>query len=192
MAQTIEQTGDKLGLVDYGSSDDEGGSPLPGGTARNALKVVVDCRPKDPSQLVTKEKLTAFFTPRAALKATPADSPAGVETPLEVVTPPNPPAPPTPVMESMSVNWKGRSLVFECVAGADEQAQENALCAHLEKSDGHVVMEACKASLNLEYTDPGGAVLTINQNFLGFAAGVSQSAVCKHHCIVLEKARPCG
>jgi len=45
-------------------------------------------------------------------------------------------------MESMSVNWKGRSLVFECVAGADEQAQKNALCAHLEKSNGHMVMEA--------------------------------------------------
>ena len=80
-------------------------------------------------------------------------------------------------MESISVSWKGCSLVYECVAGANEQAQEIALCAHLEKSDGHVVIEACKESLNLEYTDEGGAVLTINQNFLGFAAGVSQSAV---------------
>ena len=80
-------------------------------------------------------------------------------------------------MESKSVNWKGWSLVYKYVAGANEQAQESALCAYLEKLDGNIVMEACKEALNLPYTDQGGAVLTINQNFLGFAAGVSQSAV---------------
>ena len=92
-------------------------------------------------------------------------------------------------METKSVNWKGWILVYTYPTGANEQAQEIALRIHLENSDGNMVLEACKQELNLPYSDQGVAVLTINQNFLGFAAGASQSAVCKHHCIVLEKAR---